>query len=128
MPHKRNPEFSEHLDTLARVVRADAGVAMEGLVALHERDGRGWKAEWLVLPEACQLTGAALGFAARLLEGLQVHPERMRANLDAHGSSMLSEPLMAVLAGRIGKHRAHEAVYAAAMAARDEGVDLAGIA
>ena len=28
--------------------------------ALHERDGRGWKAEWLVLPEACQLTGAAL--------------------------------------------------------------------
>lgn len=125
MPHKRNPEFSEHLDTLARIVRADAGVAMEGLVALHERDGRGWKAEWLVLPEACQLTGAALGFAARLLEGLAVHPERMRANLDAHGSSMLSEPLMAVLAGRIGKHRAHEAVYTAAMAARDEGVDLA---
>jgi adenylosuccinate lyase len=125
MPHKRNPELSEHLDTLARIVRSDAGVAMEGLVALHERDGRGWKAEWLVLPEACQLTGAALGFAARLLEGLAVHPERMRANLDAHGSSMLSEPLMAVLASRIGKHQAHEAVYTAAMAARDEGVDLA---
>jgi adenylosuccinate lyase len=125
MPHKRNPEISEHLDTLARIVRSDAGVAMEGLVALHERDGRGWKAEWLVLPEACQLTGAALAFAALLLEGLQVHPGRMRANLDAHGSSMLSEPLMAVLAARIGKHRAHEAVYAAAMAARDEGVDLA---
>ena len=69
MPHKRNPEFSEQLDTLARVVRADADVALEGLVALHERDGRSWKAEWLVLPEACQLTGAALGFGARLLEG-----------------------------------------------------------
>ncbi len=125
MPHKRNPELSEHLDTLARIVRSDAAVAMEGMVALHERDGRGWKAEWLVLPEACQLTGAALGFAARLLEGLQVHPERMRANLDAHGASLLSEPLMAVLAARIGKHSAHEAVYAAAMAARDDGVDLA---
>ncbi len=125
MPHKRNPEISEHLDTLARIVRSDAGVAMEGMVALHERDGRGWKAEWLVLPEACQLTGAALGFAARLLEGLVVHPDRMRANLDDHGSSMVSEPLMAVLAGRIGKHRAHEAVYAAAMAVRDEGGDLA---
>ncbi|HEX5811811.1 MAG TPA: adenylosuccinate lyase family protein, partial [Pseudonocardia sp.] len=67
MPHKRNPEFSEHLDTLARVVRGDADVALEGLVALHERDGRSWKAEWLVLPEACQLTGAALGFGAQLL-------------------------------------------------------------
>ena len=124
MPHKRNPEFSEQLDTLARVVRADADVALEGLVALHERDGRSWKAEWLVLPEACQLTGAALGFGARLLEGLRVDAERMRANLDAHGAAMTSEPLMAVLAARIGKHSAHDAVYAAAMAARDAGTDL----
>jgi adenylosuccinate lyase len=124
MPHKRNPEFSEQLDTLARIVRSDATVALEGLVALHERDGRSWKAEWLVLPEACQLTGAALGFAARLLEGLRVDAARMRANLDAHGAAMTSEPLMAVLAARIGKHSAHDAVYAAAMAARDAGTDL----
>ncbi|HEY2220947.1 adenylosuccinate lyase family protein [Actinomycetospora sp.] len=124
MPHKRNPELSEHLDTLARIVRADAGVALEGLVALHERDGRGWKAEWLALPEACQLTGAALGFATRLLEGLTVDAPRMRANLDSHGAALASEPLMAALAARIGKHSAHDAVYAAAMAARDEGVDL----
>jgi adenylosuccinate lyase len=124
MPHKRNPEFSEQLDTLARIVRSDAAVALEGLVALHERDGRSWKAEWLVLPEACQLTGAALGFAARLLEGLRVDAARMRANLDAHGAAMTSEPLMAVLAARIGKHSAHDAVYAAAMAARDAGTDL----
>lgn len=124
MPHKRNPEFSEQLDTLARIVRSDAGVALEGLVALHERDGRSWKAEWLVLPEACQLTGAALGLAARLVEGLRVDAARMRANLDAHGTAMTSEPLMAVLAARIGKHSAHDAVYAAAMAARDAGTDL----
>lgn len=124
MPHKRNPELSEHLDTLGRIVRADAGVAMEGMVALHERDGRGWKAEWSVLPEACQLTGAALGFAARLLAGLRVDADRMRANLDSHGAALSSEPLMAALAARIGKHSAHAAVYAAAMAARDEGADL----
>lgn len=124
MPHKRNPEFAEHLDTLARIVRADAGVALEGLVALHERDGRSWKAEWLVVPEACQLTGAALGLAARLLEGLRVDAARMRANLDAHGADLVSEPLMAVLAARVGKHSAHDAVHAAAMAARDAGTDL----
>jgi adenylosuccinate lyase len=124
MPHKRNPELSEHLDTLGRIVRADVGVAMEGMVALHERDGRGWKAEWSVLPEACQLTGAALGFADRLLRGLTVNADRMRANLDSHGAALTSEPLMAALAARIGKHSAHDAVYAAAMAARDEGVDL----
>ncbi|WP_300007089.1 adenylosuccinate lyase family protein [Pseudonocardia sp.] len=124
MPHKRNPEISEHLDTLARIVRADAGVAVEGMVALHERDGRGWKAEWLVLPEACQLTGAALAFTARLLEGLQVDAERMRANLDTHRGYLLSEPLMVALAQRVGKHTAHEVVYAAAMAVRTGGGDL----
>jgi adenylosuccinate lyase len=125
MPHKRNPELAEHLDTLARCVRANAGTALEGLVALHERDGRGWKAEWLWLPESCLLTAAALGFAARLLEGLDVRVDRMRANLDAQRGYPMSEPVMRVLAEQIGKHPAHEQVYAATMAGLEEGVDLA---
>jgi adenylosuccinate lyase len=125
MPHKRNPELSEHLGTLARVVRADAGVAVEGMVHEHERDGRAWKAEWLVLPEACLLSAAALGSACRLLEGLEVHAERMRANVDDREGYLLSEPLMRVLTDRIGKHAAHQAVYAATMAGIDRGVGLA---
>ena len=124
MPHKRNPELAEHLDTLGRVVRSNAGVALEGLVALHERDGRGWKAEWLVLPESSLLTAAALGFCARLLEGLQVDGSRMRANLDAQRGYPLSEPVMRRLADRVGKHVAHERVYAATMAGLERGVDL----
>ena len=51
MPHKRNPEISEHLVTLSRVIRAQAGLALDGMVAEHERDGRAWKTEWLVVPE-----------------------------------------------------------------------------
>jgi adenylosuccinate lyase len=125
MPHKRNPELAEHLDTLARCVRADAGTALEGLVVLHERDGRGWKAEWLWLPEGCLLTAAALSFAARLLEGLQVHEDRMRANLDAQRGYPMSEPVMRLLSARMGKHVAHERVYAATMAGVESGVDLA---
>ena len=124
MPHKRNPELAEHLDTLGRVVRANAGLAIEGMVALHERDGRGWKAEWLLLPESSLLTGAALSFAARLLEGLRVNGERMRANLDAQRGYPLSEPVMRRLSVRLGKHAAHEAVYAATMAGIERGVDL----
>ncbi|MGQ0464600.1 MAG: class-II fumarase/aspartase family protein [Sporichthyaceae bacterium] len=127
MPHKRNPEISEHLDTLARRVRLDAASTLEGLVALHERDGRSWKAEWLAVPEACQLTGAALQFAIRLLEGLQVDGVRMRANLERMRGYLLSEPLMRALADRIGKHAAHEEIYAAAMAGLDQGVDLTEI-
>ncbi|MGH3823377.1 MAG: class-II fumarase/aspartase family protein [Pseudonocardiaceae bacterium] len=125
MPHKRNPELSEHLGTLARVVRADASVTVEGLVGDHERDGRSWKAEWVVLPEACLLTGVSLQLAARLLEGLVVHPKRMRANLDAGEGYLLSEPVMRTLAAKIGKHSAQQAVYDATMAGHEQGIGLA---
>ena len=69
MPHKRNPERSEHLDTLARLARAQAGVMLEAMVQIHERDGRGWKAEWPAFPELCLLTSSALALAIDLVAG-----------------------------------------------------------
>ena len=68
MPHKRNPEMSEHVVTLSRLVRASAAVMLEGVDQVHERDGRGWKAEWVAFPEVF-LTGAALSSGRRVLEG-----------------------------------------------------------
>ena len=65
MPHKRNPENGEHLDTLARLARSSAAVLLEGMVGGHERDGRSWKAEWVALPEVCQLTAVALRLGTR---------------------------------------------------------------
>jgi adenylosuccinate lyase len=124
MPHKRNPELSEHLVTLARVVRADATVAVEGMVVEHERDGRAWKAEWVVFPEACLLTGASLAFACRLLDGLEVDADRMRSNVAAQGGYVLSEPVMRALADHIGKHAAQAVVYEAALAGRSRGVSF----
>jgi adenylosuccinate lyase len=124
MPHKRNPELSEHLVTLARVVRADATVAVEGMVVEHERDGRAWKAEWVVFPEACLLTGASLAFACRLLDGLEVDADRMRSNVAAQGGYVLSEPVMRALADHIGKHAAQAVVYEAALAGRNRGVSF----
>ena len=76
MPHKRNPEGSEHLDTLSRLVRAHACLLLEGMDQQHERDGRGWKAEWVSLPEVCELTVTALDLARRVVDGLEVNPER----------------------------------------------------
>ncbi|MEA2685454.1 MAG: hypothetical protein QOE93_649 [Actinomycetota bacterium] len=110
MPHKRNPERSEHLDTLARLVRAQAGVLMEGMVQSHERDSRGWKAEWVALPEVCLLTGAALATAIDLLTGLEVDAAAMAARV---GPEAASEQVLAVLTARLGRHRAQEALHAA---------------
>jgi adenylosuccinate lyase len=124
MPHKRNPELSEHLVTLSRVTRAHAGLALEGMVCEHERDGRAWKTEWLVVPETAMAFGACVDMAAQMLDGLCADAQRMRGNIDARGGYLLSEPVMRALADRVGKHTAHEAVYAAAMAGLDQGRDF----
>jgi hypothetical protein len=70
MPQKRNPERSEHLGTLARLVRRDADLMLESMVGDHERDGRSWKTEWAAIPEACVAAGAALRIARELVGGL----------------------------------------------------------
>jgi adenylosuccinate lyase len=124
MPQKRNPERSEHLHTLARLVRADAALAIEGMVAEHERDGAAWKTEWAFLPRACGAAAVALALAADLAGGLRVDEARMRANLDAQGDAVLAEPAMLALGAEVGPRRAHERLHAAhARGERDTGRD-----
>lgn len=124
MPHKRNPECSEHLVTLSRLVRSQAAVVLEGMVAEGERDGRGWKAEWVAVPEACLLAGAALDLAKRLLSGLRVDPAAMLANLGAGGGMAASERVLSTLAPIAGKHRAQQILQTALGAAQDAGLSL----
>ena len=124
MPQKRNPEISEHLGTLARTVRHQAGQMAESLVHDHERDGRSWKVEWAVLPGACLATGKALALLYDLLEHLEVDEERMRVNLQATRGFVQAEPLMLALAPKLGKQSAHALVYRVAMEATGHGLSL----
>jgi adenylosuccinate lyase len=124
MPQKRNPERSEHLWTLARVVRSAAGPALEGLVSEHERDGAAWKGEWAFLPQACTAAAAALALAGELIAGLRVDADRMRANLDSQRGYVLAERVMLALAVHVGKDRAHELVGTAAARGLADGVPL----
>jgi adenylosuccinate lyase len=113
MPHKRNPEASEHLDTLARLVRANAAVMTEGVAQQHERDGRGWKAEWVAWPEACLLAATALQTAIGLLSGLTVDAAAMRRNLERDGGYPVSERVLARLAARMGARQAQRSLQEA---------------
>jgi adenylosuccinate lyase len=124
MPQKRNPERSEHLVTLAGVVRGAIVPAFEGMVSEHERDGATWKGEWSLLPAACTAAAASLRLGCELLSGLEVDTERMRANVAAQRGYVLAEPVMGALAARIGKPRAHELVSRAARRGIADDVDL----
>ncbi|SFK69245.1 class-II fumarase/aspartase family protein [Geodermatophilus ruber] len=124
MPHKRNPERSEHLDTLARLVRASTAVLLEGMTGVHERDGRSWKAEWVALPEVCLLTATSASFAVELLTGLEVDVAGMRRNLDDYTGS---ERALTVLTERLGKHAAQEAMQVALAQGRRAGRPMADV-
>ena len=127
MPQKRNPEFSEHLDTLARLVRSAAGVLTETMVGDHERDGRTWKTEWALVPELGHYLLAQLQMARTLAEGLEVNAEAMAANLGEGGpaSEFGSQELLRRLSARLGKHRAQDRLQRAYQQARLTGRPLA---
>ncbi|MGR9000288.1 MAG: class-II fumarase/aspartase family protein, partial [Gammaproteobacteria bacterium] len=122
MPQKRNPEISEHLGTLSRVVRHHAAHMAENLVHSHERDGRSWKGEWTIIPDATLATGKSLDLLKLLLKDLQVNRERMRANILATNGFIHAEAVMLTLAKTLGKQSAHQLVYEVSMQAQSEGL------
>lgn len=121
MPQKRNPEISEHLGTLARSVRALAAQMGENLVHDHERDGRAWKAEWVIVPQACLCTGKTLVLLEQVLVGLRVNPARMQQNLEATQGFIHAEPVMLALATDLGRQSAHKKVCSIATGAQQQG-------
>ena len=126
MPHKRNPERSEQMVTLGRLVRSAAGVLTETMVGDHERDGRTWKTEWVLLPEMCHYLLAQLSLARGLAEGIEVDVDTMAANLAGMGD-FGSQELLRRLSARLGKHRANDELQRAYRMARQSGSSLGEI-
>lgn len=125
MPHKRNPTSAENLAGLARPLRYNAALMLEGMVQEGERDGIAWKMEWKALPECCLIAGAMLFQAKNLLAGLKVNADAMAHNLDRMRGYLLSERVMLELSGRVGKQTAHEWIYAASMDGITSRLDFA---
>ena len=126
MPHKRNPERSEQMVTLARLVRSAAGVLTETMVGDHERDGRTWKTEWVLLPEMCHYLMAQLSLARGLAASIEVDADAMAANLEAMGD-FGSQELLKRLSARLGKHRANDELQDAYRLSRRSGRPLAEV-
>ena len=128
MPHKRNPVVAERISGLARVVRAAAAVGLENVALWHERDISHSSAERIVLPDAFLALDYMLDRTGWLVEGLVVHPERMRRNLEAsHGLVFSQRVLLALVAAGLARDEAYRLVQRNALAAWDEERDFAGL-
>ena len=122
MPHKRNPMLCEAILALARLVMHNTPAAMDAMIQEHERDWVGDHMEWAYLPEICIMTDGALHLTTRVMDGLVIHPDRMRLNLHQTDGLLLSEAVMLELARKIGRQSAHEVVYECAMRAVEQGL------
>lgn len=122
MPHKRNPITGERLSGLARVIRGYAVTAMENVALWHERDISHSSAERVIFPDGCILMDYMLALLAKLVRGLQVHPENMKANMDRSRGLFASQAVLLKLTEKgYERQKAYEAVQRAAMKTWDHG-------
>jgi adenylosuccinate lyase len=121
MPQKRNPKLSQDIVAAAAQIRALAPLALEAMQTEHEADRTTSIMMSRAIVQACELTGDVLQRMIALFDGLQVFPERMRANVELSGGLIMAEALMLELGKQIGRQRAHDAVYEAAQASVTEG-------
>jgi adenylosuccinate lyase len=118
MPHKRNPVLSENLTGIARLIRSAVTPALENVALWHERDISHSAVERIIAPDTTIALDFALARLTGLINRLVVHPERMRANLDALGGLVHSQRvLLALTQAGMSREDAYRLVQSHAMAA-----------
>ena len=125
MPHKRNPIAAENITGLARLLRGYAVAGLEDVALWGERDISHSSVERVALPDACLVLDFALARLTALVDGLEVHADRMAANLESAGGQVYSQAvLLALVAAGLRRDRAYRLVQEAARRASASGQHL----
>jgi len=124
LPQKRNPVDAVEALAAARLAIGLVPVVLNAMPQEHERAAGGWQAEWSAVPHLFCFTAGAVERARSMLEGLEVHPDRMRANLEAGGGVLMAEALSMALARQLGKDEAHRVVQAVSRRVAPDSTDL----
>jgi adenylosuccinate lyase len=118
MPHKRNPELSERVCGLARLVRGNALVSMENIALWHERDISHSSAERIILPDSCLALDYMLSIFTPVIRGLKVYPENMRRNIEITRGLVFSQRVLLALINKgLTREEAYKMVQDSAMEA-----------
>ena len=125
MPHKRNPIVCERITGLARVLRGYAQAALENVALWHERDISHSGAERVILPDATIALDYMQHLAVRVVRGMTVHADRMRANLELTCGALFSQRvLLALVGGGMERDDAYRIVQRLAQEAWDTQTPL----
>ena len=111
MPHKRNPELSERVCGLARLIRGYAVTALENVALWGERDISHSSAERVILPDACLALDYILSLFADVMQGLCVYPDRMLQNMEStRGAPFSQRVLLALVERGLSREKAYKIV------------------
>jgi len=125
MPHKKNPIVCERITGMSRLLRGYAVTALENVALWHERDISHSSAERVILPDATILLDYMLQTMAKVIQGLVVHPDRMRANLESmRGVTFSGQVLLALMRKGLTRTQAYGLVQRNALAAWQNGSDF----
>ena len=128
MPHKKNPIICERLAGMARLLRGYSLAAMENVCLWHERDITHSSVERVILPDASLTLDYMLQTMARVIDGLVVHADRMRDNIDrTRGVVFSGQVLLRLMEQGLTRTKAYELVQRSAMAAWRGGGDFRDI-
>ncbi len=97
MPHKRNPEKSERVCGLARILRGNATAALENVALWHERDISHSSVERVILPDSCLALDYITTLFTGIVRGLVVYPERMIENMELTRGVVFSQRILLAL-------------------------------
>jgi adenylosuccinate lyase len=125
MPHKRNPELTERVCGLARLIRGFSVTTLENVALWHERDISHSSAERIVLPDACLALDYILDLFTGVMKDLRVYPERMMINLESTRGLVFSQRvLLALVEKGMSRQEAYKVVQGNAMRSWDEDADF----
>jgi adenylosuccinate lyase len=121
MPHKRNPEKSERVCGLARILRANSIAALENVALWHERDISQSSVERVILPDSCIALDYILDLFTSIVKGMVVYPRRMRQNMELTFGVVFSQRvLLALIEKGMSRQDAYPLVQHAGHVALDE--------
>jgi len=115
MPQKRNPKKSAAVIALSAQIRALVPLALEAMIHAHEVEGARTAMMDAALEQGCVLSGELLVLLGEVVQGLELYPARMTANLQLSGGLINAEAVMMQLGQKIGRGEAHELVHHAAL-------------
>lgn len=125
MPHKRNPIGSEQIVGLARLLRGNCMAAFENIALWHERDISHSSVERVILPDSFIALDHMLRRFTRIVRGMVVYPERMRANLElSRGLVFSGTVLLEVLKKGVSREQAYEWIQRNAMRSFADQLDF----